>query len=415
MKKILIADDNDTSRALLGTVLTKAGYEVTMVEDGEAALLALLEKNAPQMALLDWMMPGLDGLELCRVLKENHRLEPTYLILVTSKAQREDIVKGLDAGADDYIIKPFDRHELMARIKAGFRSLDMQMQLKHYSRNLEKLAGERAAQLVHADRMATLGLMSASITHEINNPASFVSVNTQVLEENWPVIDACISGRATEEEAMRARMVAKEVPTIFSEIRSGVSRISDIVENLKTYARSGNENFKAIKIEDCVEDALKLCWNKLKHHMTVTRNYAPDLPPVHGDGRRLEQVFVNILINAADAMDMAGVQEGQLTISTREGQGTVITSICDSGPGIPEAHLDQIFSSFFTTKKAGKGTGLGLLISRGIVKDHGGTLEAFNRKEGGAEFYITLPVKENPSGKTSLNERNRDENQPFNC
>lgn len=413
MKKILVAEDDKSSRALLNTVLAKAGYEVTTVSDGDAALLALMEKDAPQMALLDWMMPGLDGLALCGVLKQDQRLSPIYLILVTSKSQREDIVKGLDAGADDYIIKPFDRQELMARISAGFRSLDMQMQLKDYSLNMEKLANERAAQLVHADRMATLGLMSASITHEINNPASFVSVNTQVLEENWPVIDACLSGRASAEEQTRARMIAQEIPSIFSEIRSGVSRIRDIVENLKTYARSGNENFKEIRIEACLEDAVKLCWNKLKHHMTVTRDFDPDLPPVYGDCRRLEQVFVNILINAADAMDMAGTQEGRLAIAIRKGQGTVVITLHDSGPGIAESHLKQIFSPFFTTKKAGKGTGLGLLISRGIVKDHGGTLEAFNREEGGAEFHITLPVKHNTPEQPSLQERTSDENQHF--
>lgn len=391
MKKILIAEDDKISRNLLKAILSKSGYQTVEVSDGKKALVTLLSQNAPQMVLLDWMMPEIDGLALCKILKENQRLDPLYLVLITSRARREDIVQGLNAGADDYIIKPFDKQELIARISAGFRSLELQMQLKDYSQNMEKLANERAAQLVHQDRMATLGLMSASITHEINNPATFVSINAQILEDNWNVIKACIAGEATEDEQRRAQLISGEIPSIFTEIRSGISRIKHIVENLKTYSRSGNNNFQETDIAFCLEEALKICWNKLKHTVTVTRNYDPDLPGVMADCRRLEQVFINLFINAADAMEMAGVHDGQLIITTEKVHHSVIIKIQDTGPGIPRSHLDSIFSPFFTTKKTGKGTGLGLLISRGIITDHNGTMTASNRDHGGAEFCIALP------------------------
>jgi two-component system, NtrC family, sensor kinase len=391
VKNILIADDDIISQTVLRSILGKWGYRVIVTSNGEEALMALLSKDAPQMALLDWMMPGMDGPTVCHVLRQNNRPDPLYLILVTSKGSREEIVQGLEAGADDYIIKPYDNKELMARINAGFRSLDLQMQLKEYSMNMEQLARDRANQLVRSDRMAALGVMSASVAHEINNPATFVSINVQVLEENWPILQACISGTANEEQKKRAQLISEEIPTMFTEIKNGISRIKDIVDSMKAYARSDKVNFMKTSLETCIDEALKLCWNKLKYIVTVNRNIPGDLPQIIVDARRLEQVFINLFINAADAMEMEGIQDGQLDISAHEKQNSIVMTVRDSGPGIPEKYINKLFSPFFTTKQEGKGTGLGLLISRGIIKDHGGTLTARNAEQGGAEFTITLP------------------------
>lgn len=161
--KILIAEDDFTSRTMLQAVLTKWGYEVMAVPDGEAALAAMQAANAPQLAVLDWMMPGMDGLSLCRKLRTLERPESLYLILLTSKDERDDIVKGLEAGADDYISKPFDNEELRARVSVGRRMITLQNEL----REKEKFQGVLE--------------MAGAVCHELNQPLQSVSGFSELL------------------------------------------------------------------------------------------------------------------------------------------------------------------------------------------------------------------------------------------
>jgi diguanylate cyclase (GGDEF)-like protein len=127
--KILIADDSIVSRHLLEATLRKWGYEVTVVCDGAEALEILQQEQAPALAILDWMMPGMTGLEVCRRLRQRSREPYTYILLLTSKSQKEDLIEGMEAGADDYITKPFDQHELQVRLRAGTRLVDLQAEL----------------------------------------------------------------------------------------------------------------------------------------------------------------------------------------------------------------------------------------------------------------------------------------------
>jgi len=127
--KILIADDSLVSRHLLEATLTKWGYEVAVACDGEEALALLQKDDAPALAILDWMMPGMTGLEVCRRVRVRAREPYTYILLLTSKSQKEDLIEGMEAGADDYITKPFDQHELQVRLRAGTRLVDLQAEL----------------------------------------------------------------------------------------------------------------------------------------------------------------------------------------------------------------------------------------------------------------------------------------------
>ncbi|MFO7913520.1 MAG: response regulator [Desulfotignum sp.] len=161
--KILIAEDDMTSRAMLHAVLTKWGYEVIAAGDGNQAWAALQEPNAPGLAVLDWEMPGINGAELCRRLREQERKEPLHLILLTSRGDSDDIVRGLEAGADDYIAKPYDNAELKARVDAGRRMLVLQNEM----REREKLQGVLE--------------MAGAVCHEINQPLQVVSGFSEIL------------------------------------------------------------------------------------------------------------------------------------------------------------------------------------------------------------------------------------------
>ena len=161
--RVLIAEDDFTSRSILTVILAKWGYEVVSAADGDEAWAALQKPDAPRIALLDWMMPGMTGPQLCRRVRGRERAEPLYIILVTSKSDRQDIVRGLDAGADDYIAKPYDNEELRARINVGRRILDLQAEL----RSQEKLQGVLE--------------MAGAVCHELNQPLQIVSGYSELL------------------------------------------------------------------------------------------------------------------------------------------------------------------------------------------------------------------------------------------
>ena len=161
--QILIAEDDLTSRTILEAVLIKLGHSVTSTTNGDEAWDVMQQKDAPQMLILDWMMPGMNGLSLCRKLREHKKDDALYIILLTSKKDRQDIVSGLDIGADDYIIKPYDNEELRARINVGKRILELQATL----REKEKLQGVLE--------------MAGAVCHEINQPLQAVTGYAELL------------------------------------------------------------------------------------------------------------------------------------------------------------------------------------------------------------------------------------------
>ncbi|MGA3165034.1 MAG: response regulator [Terriglobia bacterium] len=136
--KILVAEDQTVSRRILEASLRKWGYEVEGVENGTRAWEILQGEEAPQLAILDWLMPGMDGIEICRQIRLRPQTQPVYIILLTARSGREDMIRGLEAGADDYITKPFDRDELRARVQVGIRVLELQGALAHRVRQLEE-------------------------------------------------------------------------------------------------------------------------------------------------------------------------------------------------------------------------------------------------------------------------------------
>jgi DNA-binding response OmpR family regulator len=170
--KVLIAEDDITSRTILEAILTRWGYEVMVTTDGESALAAMQQTDAPQLALLDWMMPGMDGPAVCQELRKLKRWNPVYLILLTSKSDRKDIIQGLEAGADDFISKPYNNDELHARLLVGKRIITLQNELQER----EKLQGVLE--------------MAGAICHEINQPLQALSGYSELLlmdfDENDP-------------------------------------------------------------------------------------------------------------------------------------------------------------------------------------------------------------------------------------
>lgn len=399
--KLLIADDSLVFRKTLEASVSKWGYEVLAVRDGKEAWEALQKDDAPRLAIFDWVMPGMNGIELCRKLKDRKEASYLYIILLTSKRKKEDIVEALESGADDFITKPFDANELKSRLVVGTRVLKYETALKEkkeeltrYASQMEQLAEERARQLIHADRMATLGTMSTEIAHEINNPLSFISTNLQLIHKLWEHVEIFLTTnlKTGMENEKKLRFVLKEMPNSLKAGVKGVSRIKQIVQGLQNYAHKGKGEMTACSINKCIEEALEICDNSLKYHVAIEKNIDKNLPAILANTQEIGQVFINLFINASHAIEPHG--RGTLKITAGKNNRMIRTVVEDTGIGIPTDKLETIWDAFYTSKSKGKGTGLGLSISRQIINNHRGSIKAENRAEGGTRFIIELPFQD---------------------
>jgi signal transduction histidine kinase len=398
--KVLIAEDLRTSRMIITRLLRRWGFTPVECENGLEAQEALAAPDGPRIAILDWVMPERTGPEVCRWIVED--LDAfVYTIMLTSKTEREDMLAGLSAGAHAYISKPADPIELETWIRVGLRITEYERELaskndevRRYAEQMEFLAEERARQLVHADRMVTLGTMSAGIAHEINNSATMLSGNVQTLERFWPVVsDSLAPLRDTADVDSRVGFIIDEVPAILKGMRNGVVRISKIVKGLKTFAhREETDDLEPTDINACILSSIELCENALKRTATIDLQLADGLPTTLATPHQMEQVFVNVIVNACDAIRPQG--PGTITITSRLEDGhLIVVTFEDTGPGIPPEIMEKIWDPFYTTKGVGKGTGLGLSISLGIIESHEGNYIAENVPNGGARFTVILPVR----------------------
>lgn len=423
--KILVVDDNKIDRLFLHVALKQLGYDIVEAVNGHDAISAL-DSQSINIVISDWMMPGMDGIELCQHIRARNDSDGyIYVIMVTSKADEQDLMKGFEAGVDAYLQKPISIKILNVQIKVGIRIINLEKQLTYeklkvsrFAHEMETLAKQRAKQLVHADRMASLGVLAAGIAHEINNPATFINGNIQTFEKFWSIIQerllspsrsglsitdaAPANENATQtnenskfakpldEKDSRMAFIIDEMPGLIDGIRSGTRRIQKIVGGLKSYARQENPEPIESDVHKIIDDALLLCHNSLKYNITVEKSYSDNLPPLFCDPQQIEQVFVNIFNNSADAME--NMAHGILGINTARENNQVVICIDDNGPGLTRDSLDNIWDPFFTTKPVGKGTGLGMSISHGIIKSHGGSITAENNPAGGARFTIKFPV-----------------------
>lgn len=391
--RALVADDDPTSLAMLNRTLSDWDYDVVTAADGDRAWDILSSDDPPRLAVVDWMMPGLSGLDICQRLREAVGGRYVYTVLVTSRDEGDELREALDSGADDLVRKPFNRHTLKRRLAVGRRVASYDTELELYASEMEELAKLRAKQLLQADRMATLGVLSAGVAHEVNNPATFISGNVQTIKQFWGDVEWVLRERLEHtdgDEARKLAFVLEELPKALDGIHGGVKRIAKIVKGLKLYAGQQTSAKSVCTVDGCVERALDLCRYQLKKSTTLERDVPDTLPAIFADTQQIEQVIVNLVMNGVDAME--GSPNPTIRVSANGDDENITLYIEDNGPGIPDAVIEKIWDPFFTTKSAGKGTGLGLAICKSIVEDHGGQLSVENKHEGGARFRLSVPT-----------------------
>jgi CheY-like chemotaxis protein len=228
------------------------------------------------------------------------------------------------------------------------------------------------------------------VAHEINNPTTFIRGNLQTLGKFWDLVEPLVAEAIEKNADRKLRFVREEMPQLLRDMTAGTERISKIVSGLRSFSHQGASHTRVeTSLSECVQGALDLVHNRIKNTVRVEKEL-PELPPLQGDPQKLTQVFVNLVVNAADAME--GRADAAIRITGRADEHTVVVEVADNGPGIPPPIRAKIFDPFFTTKSVGKGTGLGLSIILGIIQEHGGRIAVGEGREGsGAVFRIVLP------------------------
>ncbi len=416
--EVLVTEDNPDMRKLLHFLLSKE-FDVRTARNGREALEAV-EVRAPDLILTDIMMPEMSGTELCRALKEDPRTQGIPVVLVTSKAERDMKIEGLELGADDYVTKPFHARELVARVRSLVRLRRLQEELVVRNQILERTNDqleqamhelkETEVQMVQAERLAAVGELAAGVAHEVNNPVNYASNALRTLRSYVDdiargatavgEIDAGDRHALAEGVAKVARLRAevgfdelvdslRELATIMTE---GLDRTGRLVGDLRDFASPGAAVREPLDLRQGISSTLQL----LRYAMQeagVEAQFAPpaSLRRVMGDARALNQVFLNLLKNACEALEETG---GRVWVDLESREDSVIVTIRDDGPGIAPEAKARLFEPFFTTKEAGRGTGLGLSISRRIVTEHGGRIEVVSAPDDGTCFTIHLPAEE---------------------
>ncbi|MCT7949410.1 response regulator [Ancylothrix sp. C2] len=449
---ILIVDDKAANLGVLSDFLDEEGFEVRVARDGESAL-EKANYEPPDMILLDVMMPGIDGFETCCRLKGNSTTAEIPIIFMTALSDVVDKVKGLSLGAVDYITKPFQPDEVLARIKLHLKlqklnqkiyqqnlqlkqeieeRYEAQMALQKLTQELEERVNERThklsdalhilqetqLQLVQTEKLATLGQLVAGVAHEINNPLSSISGNLacaegfmeniiehlRLYQENYPTPAPQIQEHAEEIEV---DYLLEDLPKIIASMKVGTERIQALSLSLRNFYRSDSSKKEPVNLREGIDSTLLILQHRLKGKgnrpvIEVIKKYG-DLPLVTCYPGQINQVFMNLIANAIDAIEEAGTrgylaspkQPGKIEIHTQSlDSQSVIIRVKDNGAGMAEEVKNKIFEPMFTTKPIGRGTGLGLSISRSIIEEkHGGKLICDSEITQGSEFIIHLPIK----------------------
>jgi signal transduction histidine kinase len=360
---VLVVEDDPSSAKMLEALLQHAGYRVRVAEDGAAALAMLDEAPPPDVLLLDWMLPEVTGLELCRAVRQRWDELSLPILMVTAKTDPESISAAFQAGASDYITKPFLGADLRARVAARLRT-----------RRLVDERHQMHERMIERETLSTLGLLVSGVAHDLNNPLAGIFGHAQLL---------------VEEERDPERLVALE------RILSEVQRCNRIVAELLTYSRRQAPERGAVDVREVLHEMVELRQRSLQGSGIHLRVEAPEeLPTILADAGQLQRVFLNILINAEHAMREGGstVVVTAESVPPPAGGGSPWLAIrfFNDGPAIPRDVLPRIFDPLFTTKGEDEGTGLGLAICRRIVREHGGEIGVESGPKGTA-FRVLLP------------------------
>ncbi|MFB6374797.1 MAG: response regulator [Bradymonadaceae bacterium] len=404
---ILIVDDEPVSRASLRRFAEQWGYEVDVAKSGEEAW-QMWQESDYAIVLADWLMPGMDGIELVERIREQQTDRYVYLIIVTIRSEVSDLVEGMEAGADDYVTKPFAAQEVRVRLQAGERIVRLERQVERKRRRLE----DAHDSLVQSEKMAGLGRLALGLSHEINNPLSLVKTGTHYLREKlesavdllerYETLDLRLDEIGEEErrnlERLRERVdlesLVEELGRVLDRLERGADRIAAIVDKLGDLVDFQSQTLEVVDLEQVVRETAERVEEKLEAQGLELEITAEGEPQIDGHRKRVGQVVSNLILNAIDASepgDTIRVRVRHRDDSPLD-EPAVALVVEDEGVGIPEKIRSKLFDAFFTTKEVGTATGLGLFLSYQFVRQHRGDIDISSEPDEGTRVVVWFPV-----------------------
>jgi two-component system NtrC family sensor kinase len=408
-------------------------FELESAYQGQEALArveASLAAGLPYaLAFVDMRMPpGWDGVQ---TIEHLWRADPRLQIVICtaySDTSWNDVLARLDARDRLLILKkPFDAIEVLQLAHTLSTKWQMAQQAAAQMTRLEAAVQERTreiasasealqaeiverkhlqGQLVQSEKLASIGQLAAGVAHEINNPIGYIFSNFGTLERYLAQLFEMLAAYESAEPgvgppALAARLRAlreqieleylkEDIPTLMRESKQGIERVRQIVQDLKDFSRvDSNQEWQWANLHQGIDSTLNVVASELKYRADVVKEYG-DLPDIECLPSQINQVVMNLVVNAAHAM---GDARGRITLRTGTREAEVWLEVADTGSGIAPDTLQRIFEPFFTTKPVGKGTGLGLSLSYGIVQKHGGRIDVDSAVGRGSTFRVTLPIR----------------------
>ena len=440
--RVLVVDDDPILLTQMKHLAGRFVSEIQVASDGLKGLEKWRQWQ-PDVIVTDIFMPNMDGLAMSKAIKTED--PDAQIIVITSDRDNGSLRQALAIGVERYITKPVDMHLLADAIGKCVRDRKtteelrltrqvatlteaLREQLEERKRAEEALHQEKAEQrilierleeahnqLLQSEKMASIGQLAAGVAHEINNPVGYINSNLGALQQYVATLLRLINAYEKYEselsqETRDALTILKEesdltylrqdIGDLLAESVGGLQRVKRIVQDLKDFSHVSETEMLWANVENGLESTLNVVWNELKYKAEVIKDYG-DIPEIECIPSQLNQVFMNLLVNAAQAIPERGV----ITLRTRQKNDKVCIEVSDTGAGIPPQVINRIFDPFFTTKPVGTGTGLGLSITHGIIRKHNGKIEVESESGRGTTFRITLPIRQPAASRRSDNFR----------
>ena len=372
---ILVVDDEpDMLRFIAGNMADH--YRVLSAVNGEQAI-TVARSEKPSVIILDWMLPGMDGLQVCEVLRGDEATRDIKILLLTARVDEESKIRALQRGADDFLNKPFSFVEVKTRLANLLRTARLQRDLQERNTHLEntlKQLRETESQLVQSEKMRALGSLSAGLLHEINNPLNFTLTALQV----------CRDSTSKEDERLQDTL---------NDIEEGMQRVREITSDLHTFAYPQTVDMRAtFELNSALDSALRLITHEVDG-ITITQKIEQS-PRLLGSQTQIVHLLINLIMNSVKALkEVPKNASPTIKISGQRHRDRFKISVQDNGIGMKPETLDRVFDPFFTTRDLGDGMGLGLSICHTIVKNHGGDITVKSKEGKWTKFSFDLPLE----------------------
>ena len=383
MLSVVIIDDDRNILDLTALILSKNGftpYTASCSREG----IELISQHSPGLVLLDYMMPEIDGLSTLRQIKS--RFPDTYVVILTGRGNEEIAVEMMKNGASEYILKPFVNSNLVERLKNVLRIREVELhnralqkeqeqlilEIEQWNLELQKRVREKTdalqmaqEEILHSEKLATIGYLSAGVAHEIRNPLNSIALFVQLMRQT-----------TTEPEQLEHQ----------AKILKEVERIDSILRKLLDSSRRSRVISSNVQINQVIDTVIESFSPQIEaRQIRVDRQYHCVPPPINADSAEIEQIFTNLFLNALDAMTSGGCLTLEVSVDDRQ----VIVRVGDSGTGIAEDVLPSVFEPFFSTKN--RGTGMGLPVAQRIARMYDGSMQVECSSPHGTTFRLEFP------------------------